>query len=182
MPAASHVPARPGYLLAALVAMWLVGLNAAQEGFGSIQLMRDPLTGNFSGSEAARSALVRALGANAGTELPLAIAQLMLGALLVFVATHILLGGRPRIAFAIQVLAANVAVLILAYALREPTRTAYVRILSETTEESDRINEQFWWRSRFVFGFDLVALGLSAFAFTRKDVKAFLRFVPEADR
>jgi hypothetical protein len=172
---------RPAYWLATLLAMWLVGVNAAQEGYGAIELLRDPLTGNFSGTEAARSALVNALGQHSRVELPLAVAQLLLGGLLVFIATHLFFGGRPSRAFALQVLAANLLFLVLGYFLREATRVSYIAALLESSEDPSALSKEFWWRSRFVLGFDLVALTLSFFALTRSSSRQFLELRTEPD-
>ena len=172
---------RPAYWLATLIAMWLVGVNAAQEGYGAIDLLRDPLTGNFGGSEDARNALVNALGEHSRVELPLAIAQLLLGGLLVFTATHLFLGGKPSLGFALQVLGANAALLIASYVLRESTRAAYISSLIEGSKERDLLYNQFWWRSRFVFAFDLTALALSVFALTRPAARRFLSLRAEPE-
>jgi len=172
---------RPAYWLVTLLAMWLVGVNAAQEGYGAIELLRDPLTGNFAGSEDVRSALVNALGQNSRVELPLAVAQLLLGGLLVFIATHLFFGGKPSRSFALQVLLANAAFLILGYFLRETTRTAYVSALLESTADHTALSKEFWWRTRFVLGFDLVALTLSIFALTRPKSRQFLELRPQTE-
>jgi hypothetical protein len=172
---------RPAYWLATLLAMWLVGVNAAQEGYGAIELLRDPLTGNFSGTEEARSALVNALGQHSQVELPLAIAQLLLGGLLVFIATHLFFGGRSSRSFALQVLAANALFLILGYFLREGTRVSYIAALLESSEDPGALSKEFWWRSRFVLGFDLIALTLSFFALTRPASRQFLELRTEPD-
>lgn len=173
---------RPGYWLATLLAMWLVGVNAAQEGYGAIELLRDPLTGNFGGSELARSALVDALGQNASIELPLAIMQLLLGGLLVFIATHLFFGGRPSRSFALQVLVANIAFLALGYSLRQGTRERYIESLAEGSDNRGAMTAEFWWRSRFVLAFDLTALGLSIFALTRPTSRQFLELQTQPDQ
>jgi hypothetical protein len=175
-------PPRPGYLVLALIAMWLVGVTSAQEGFGAIQLLRDPLTSNFNGNDVARNALLSALGQQIDIELPLAIGQLLLGGLLVFVATNIFLGGKPSLSFTLQVLGANLVLLIVSYTLREPTRAAYIdAVVSERSIDKEEVYQRFWLQSRFVFGFDLATLALCAVAFTRKATRNFLGFRSEPE-
>lgn len=164
-----------------LFAMWLVGMNAAQDGYGAIDLLRDPLSGNFAGSEQDRSALVSALGENRALELPLAIAQLLLGGLLVFISTHLFFGGRPSRAFTLQVLVANVAFLILGYALRAETRDTYLTTLLEDSQDRKVRSAELRLRSRFLLGFDLTALGLSIFALTRPSARRFLELRPQPE-
>jgi len=159
--------------------MWLVGVNAAQEGYGAIELLRDPLTGNFGGSEEARSALVNALGQHAQVQLPLSIAQLLLGSLLLLVATHLLFGGRPSRWFAVQVLVANAVFLVTGYALRESFRATYISALLVNSEHKAALSNEFWWRTRFVLAFDLTAVLFSIFALTRPATRQFLDFRPE---
>jgi hypothetical protein len=161
--------------------MWLVGVNAAQEGYGAIELLRDPLTGNFGGSEEARNALINALGQHASIELPLSIAQLLLGGLLLLVATHLLFGGRPSRWFALQVLVANALFLITGYALRAATRVTYISALVASSEHKAALSNEFWWRTRFVLAFDLTAVLLSIFALTRPATRQFLDFRPKPD-
>jgi hypothetical protein len=71
--------------------------------------------------------------------------------------------------------------LVLGYFLREATRVSYIAALLESSDDPGALSNEFWWRSRFVLGFDLVALTLSFFALTRPSSRQFLELRTEPD-
>ncbi len=184
-------PRRPIYLVIALVAMWLVGMNAAAEGWVALEVIRNPLTiapsavGTPDVESVVRAAFVRGLAEGARVNVPLGIAELLLGALLVGVAAKALFGRRASPSFALQVLVANAAVLMLGYALRQPIREGVVEAVVQSGAEERPagvtqkdfaaiIRTKWWWSFRIGLGLQLVVLGLSAFAVTRRSARELL--------
>lgn len=184
-------PRRPIYLVIALVAMWLVGMNAAAEGWVAIEVIRNPLTlapsamGAPDVESVVRAAFVAALTETSRVNLPLGIAELILGALLVGVAAKALFGRRASPSFALQVLMANAAVLVLGYALRQPVRERVVEAVVQsgieerpsgvTQQEFARIiRTKWWWSFRIGLGIQLMVLGLAAVAVTRRSARELL--------
>lgn len=178
---------RPIFLVIALVAMWLVGMNAAAEGWVAIQVVRNPLdvvpstVGTPDLETVVRTAFVHALSSSAKSALPLGIAELLVGGLLVGVAAKALFGRRASPSFALQVILANVAVLIVGYSLRQPLRERVVEaVVASGMEEraagmsDDAVRAKWWWSFRLGFGIQLVVLGLSALAVTRRSARELL--------
>jgi hypothetical protein len=182
---------RPIFLVIALVAMWLVGMNAAAEGWVAIQVVRSPLdvapttVGAPDLETVVRTAFVAALSASSKTALPLGIAELIVGALLVGVAAKALFGRRASPSFALQVIMANVAVLVLGYSLRQPLRARVVEavVASGVEERPPQVSEQdfqdivrtkWWWSFRVGLSIQLMVLGLSALAITRRSARELL--------
>lgn len=171
----------------ALLAMWLVGMNQAAEGYIAIRAIHDPLSvlpSSVSG-EVMVQAFVNAMGAHARLNLPIGIAQLLLGAGLMLVAMKALIARRVSLSFALQMLLANGLLLAVSYALRVPVRGAIVDQVvagglgpppsGVSAEEFARVARvQLWWSFRIALGLELATAALSAFALTRRAARALL--------
>jgi hypothetical protein len=182
---------RPVYLVIALITLWLTGMNTLGEGYLAVEVIRDPLTNVVSSlagqgiEEVVKTAFLTALAKQARTALPIGVAQMLLGGCLVFVSVRALFGRRASTSFALQLVVANAVLLIAAYALREPVRSAIVNAVAASglekqpsgisAAEFDRLLRlHWWWRLRVSFGIQLLALLLSGFALTRKTARALL--------
>ncbi|HEY6556672.1 MAG TPA: hypothetical protein VI072_05340 [Polyangiaceae bacterium] len=181
---------RPVYLVAALITLWLIGMNTLAEGYLTVDVVRDPfasVVSPLSGrgmEDVVKAAFFEALAKHARTSLPLGVAQILLGGLLVFVAVRALFGRRAT-GFTLQLVLANAALLVAVYALREPVRGAIVDAVVRSgleqhpsgmsaREFDHMVRLQWWWRLRVGFGVQLTALLLSAFALTRKSARELL--------
>jgi hypothetical protein len=182
---------RPFYLVIALVTLWLVGMNAATDGFTVIEAVKNPFSTLFTifGSQALegvlRQATADAIAHTSRVALPLGIAQMMLGILLVAVSFKALFGRRASPSFAVQVIVANAAIAVVGYALRQPVRGRVVdaimasgveqRPQSITPVDFDRMmRTKWWWTYRLRLGLELAALGFGAIAVTRRSARAVL--------
>lgn len=181
---------RPFYLVIALVTLWLVGMSTAGEGIGVLEILKNPFSTLFSllgpqAGEAMRQATANGIAQTSRTALPLGIAQLMLGSMLVAVAFKGLFGRRASVSFALQVIAANAAIAIVAYSLRQPIRASIVdavvasgmetRPPGEGAREFERRVRSHWWlQFRVRLGLELAALGFGAIALTRRSARAVL--------
>ncbi len=184
------VPRRPIYLVIALIAMWLIGMNTAAEGFVAIQIVHDPFSGSppplGADSEAVlRVAWMEAIAANARVTLPLGIAQLILGALLVLISARALFGRRASTSFALQVLFANAALLVVGYVLRQPVRGHVVDAMVASgidarpsgisaRDFNQLVRSKLWWTFRVLLGLQLGTLALAAVALTRRLARELL--------
>jgi len=184
-------PRRPIYLVVALVALWLVGMNSAAEGFAVIEIVKNPFSGAFGtlAGQAVEGVLKRAfvdgITSMSRVALPLGIGQLILGAALVGVCAKALFGRRASPGFALQVILANAAILVVSYSLRQPVRERIVNsVVASGVEERpsnvsptefDRlVSAKWWWSFRVGLGLQLVALGFGAIAITRRSARAVL--------
>jgi hypothetical protein len=190
-PSGNALPKRPLYLVIALVTLWLSGMTAAAEGFAAIEIVRNPFSAAFSTlrSDAQQEVLTRAFVdgvASVGkVALPLGIAHVLLGALLVAVASKALFTRRASPGFALQVIFANMAVLIVGYALYQPVRAHVVKAIVVSGVEQrpaaiapadfDKlVRMKSWWTFRFRLGLQLAVLGLGAMALTRRSAREVL--------
>src|SRR5262245_5686674 len=165
-------PRRPIYLVVALVALWLVGMNSAAEGFAVIDIVKNPFSGTFGtlAGQAVEGVLKRAfvdgITSMARIALPLGIGQLLLGALLVAVCAKALFGRRASPGFALQVILANAAILVVGYALRQPVRERVVNsVVASGVEErpnnvspskfDEIVTQKWWWSFRVGLGLQL---------------------------
>lgn len=179
---------RPIYLVIALMAMWLLGMQVLVEGYQIVSVVGDPLAGapssigDGSVQQASEAALMRGIGEHAGSLLPLGIARLLLGGLLVLVAAKALFVRRASPGFAVQVLLANAVLLAIGYAMEQPLRARVIEAvvpvaLADLTVELPRsdleslLRTQLWWRFRLLLGIELAALGASVLALTRKGAR-----------
>ena len=181
---------RPVYLIIALMAMWLVGMNAAAEGYVTVKAVHNPLATASSvlggdRSEVVVSAFIKAISAHPHTNLPIGIAQILLGGAMVLVSIKALVGRRASTSFALQVVAANVLLMIVGYALQLPVRGSIVNAVvasgiakppsGMTLEHFQRIERiQLWWSFRLGLALKVGALALCAFALTRRSARRVL--------
>ncbi len=179
---ADRPPRRPILLGVALIVMSLVGLNTLNEGYATIELIRDPFSGaRVLGEQtdaitiAATQARIQAIQAHPTTLLPIGIAQLLLGSLLVLVGFNALIGRRASAGFALQAITASAILAGLGFVLREPIRQAIFDALAAASPKSSPISPtSTWWIFRVKLAAELAALGLSAFALTRRSVREAL--------
>jgi len=175
-------PKRPLLMSFGLLVAWFLGLRSLQEGWTSIRLVRDPLTIEEVGwPEPVREALLQSMQANAGVALPLAVAQLVLGLVLVTLAGASLFAARLPLRFFLQLLAVSALIAVVGYWLGEPTRRAVISALVHVPDvmDSSELDESsryavFRWGFRFSLALHLAALAFSAFALTRRSVRDFL--------
>lgn len=184
-------PRRPAYLVIGLVALWLIGMTTAAEGFAAMEIVRNPFSSAFGslGGDAAQELVKRAFVDGvisiSRTALPLGVGQLLLGALLVAVSTKALFARRASPTFALQVILANIAILILGYALWQPVRGRVVDAIvasgieqrppSVPPSDFERfVRMKSWWTFRFRLGIELAVLGLGALAVSRRAAREVL--------
>jgi len=182
---------RPAYLVIAMIALWLVGMTTAAEGFAAMEIVRNPFSsafGTLSGDvaeDAIKKALVEGIQSISRVALPVGLAQLILGALLVGVASKILFARRASANFALQTILANIAVVAVGYALWQPVRSRIVdavitsgieqRPPNITPADFDRlVRIKTWWTFRFRLGLQLAVLGLGALAVSRRGARDVL--------
>ncbi len=182
---------RPFYLVIALVTLWLVGMNSAAEGFAVIEIVRNPFSTTLSalGAQALdgvlKHAIADGIAHSSRVALPVGIAQLILGLMLVTVSAKALFGRRASPSFAVQVIVANAAIVIVGYALRQPVRASVVDAVATSGVEerppsispadfNRLVRAKWWWSFRVRLGLELVALGFGAIAITRRSARAVL--------
>ncbi|NRA33889.1 MAG: hypothetical protein HRU17_11155 [Polyangiaceae bacterium] len=178
---------RPRYLLLALIALWCLGMHDMSDGWHSTQLITDPLSSTLrpAGINEWQSlyfdARFDAIASHNQLILPLSIGQLMLGAMLAFISTHALFGGRASVAFALQVIGANALLLIFSYILWEPLRQSMVELIlqadplpKELLAAGDDAPKLLWGQFRASFGLQLTVLLASALALSRRGARDYL--------
>lgn len=181
---------RPVFLIIALIAMWLIGMNAAAEGYITVKAVHNPLSAVSSllgGDKSAvvLSAFIKAVSKHPHANLPIGIAQMLLGGAIVLVSINALVGRRASTSFALQVVAANALLMIVTYALRMPVRGSIVDafIASGIAKPTNGMTVahfqrweriQLWWSFRLVLAMKVGALALCAFALTRRSARRVL--------
>lgn len=177
---------RPLLMSMGLLVAWFIGLRSLQEGWTSVQIVKDPLTiDGLAWPEQVRDALLSSMQAHASVVVPLGVAQVVLGLVVVVVAGAALFGGRLPLKFFVQLLGVSGAITCLAYWLGEPVRRDLVAALVNTPGivEAGELDEQtraevFRWGFRFSLGLHLVTLGFAIVAVTRRAAREFLASVP----
>lgn len=175
--------------------MCFIGMTAAGNGYAAIEAIHNPLSmpTAATGLQAMAIAALHAISQHPRVNLPIGVAQILLGAALALVSLKALFWRHASVSFALQVLAANAALLVVTYALREPVRAAEVhaavatkltppRPPSLSASDYARVrHEYWWWVLRATLGVRLGALGLCAFALTRKTVRTMLAPAPRPE-
>jgi len=189
-------PKRPAYLWLTLIVMWVLGVHSFSEGYAIVSIARSPFAMESSlldegVTQVVRLAFADAIARDVGRLLPLGVAQLVLGGVLVAVSTKALLWRRASPRFALQVIAANAIVLVVGYVLQEPVRQAIVEALlkselprrpagTSAEEIAPVLRAAWWWSFRLKLLMQLVALGLSGLALTRPSAREYLETPPLA--
>jgi hypothetical protein len=180
-----------------MVLTWLTGVHGFTTGCTSAMFLRDgALPDVHTAADNAKGAWdlidVRALKdaaelvamqANVRIAYPLAIAAVLLSGLLV-VASGMAMGGRRGArALALQAIAANAALLVIAYALTRGVRSAWIDALARAAgalpdgapaRELFRVPGALWWLARVkLVVFDLGPLVIGALALTRARTKTY---------
>src|SRR5690606_37609651 len=96
-------------------------------GYFTIKVANDPMAAKSVGLPSALSdAWIEAIADQVATAIPLATAQVLLGGLLLFVTSAVLLGGRLQPSLGLQVLGANAVLAVARYVLSAHERTALI--------------------------------------------------------
>jgi hypothetical protein len=137
------------------------------------------------------AALVESVAAHAGSSLPIAAAQLLLGGFLLVMSLGTLFGGIRRVGYTLQALFANAVLACVAYPMGEPVRDAMVEAFVRGTQLPPELagslndvqaHDAYLWGFRLAFGLHLAVIGALAWALTRRSVREFLAFSPSAPR
>lgn len=192
-------PRRPMYLRISLLLVWLMGLMAATDGLGSIDILRDPHAALAMvertldpKAQQLREAMVQAIIDARHVAAPLAAAGLVLGSLLAIAAGRAMFGRGRGHRLLLQAVAAYGLYLPVAYFVGQPIRQSMLATLQASpsgglvvdglTATELAIGVDFlatWWR--IVLGGQLAALGIVFFILTRPRSRALLGGVPPAD-
>lgn len=194
-------PSRPVYLVIALIVAWTFGIGGVMSGCGLLQFYREPTTTateihepeqeGLAGylaqqQQASHDARARALNEHHGRMVPLAAANVLLSALLIIACARALAGKRKANHLALQATIANLLYAVVEFLLSAPVREAVVRATAtgpppEAAGQLDpaQLAAAVAWSFRLITGFQVVTLGLIAYALTRPRVVAF--FQPEED-
>jgi hypothetical protein len=163
----------------ALTLAWFLGLTTVQEGYVALRIARDPLAvDSLRLPSEVSEALVNGLLECSRSALPLALAQVMLGAVLVIVSAGLLFGLRVPLDFAVQAIGANWVLTGVAYYLNEPVRRGIVTALVslQSAENSGLQQQAYAWGFRIGLGLHLLALAFSAGVLTRPTVRRFFTY------
>lgn len=174
--------------MVALLVAWFLGLRTAHEGFLVIGIASDPLEGDaLALAPALRDAMVQSIVQSADVLIPVGLAELMLGGLLMVLAAVLLFRGRVSVAFTLQVLLANALMAVIGHVLASPVREAMAQALAESPDvlgvEAEALSRtELLDVYRMAFHLSLVlhvgVLAILALAFTRPSARPFLRAAP----
>jgi hypothetical protein len=201
---------RPWYFVAAMCLTWVVGVFGATGGCAELSFMRgsqqlpdaleeqteaqtEPLERLPLVMEKARLA---ALAEHHRQAFPLSAAQLLLCALLALVSGAAIAGRRGSRVQALQIVAANAALALLAYLLLSPVRDAVAEAVANDiaqfgpgslAELDDGTGAATTWRSLYHWGeilrlllLEAVVFGSAALALTRQRTKDFFAAAEQA--
>jgi hypothetical protein len=165
-----------------LLLTWFVGFRGLQEGWTSVQLIKEPLSvDSLAWPEAVKSAFQDGMQAHAQVALPLGVAQALLGLVLVIVAGGSLLSGRLPLRFFLQLVAASGVLAVLSYWLEAPIRLKVIDALLQTpgivdAGELDEAMRDSVVRWGFHMGLvmNLATLAFATLAVTRPAAREFL--------
>lgn len=178
---------RPLLMSTGLLLTWFVGFRGLQEGWTSVELIKQPLSvDSLEWPDAVKAAFQEGMQAHAQTALPLGIAQGLLGLVLVIVAGGSLLSGRLPLRFFLQLLGVSGALAVLSYWLEAPIRAQVVDALAQTPGLIDSGELDATMRDSVIrWGFHLgllLHLGTLVFAMiavTRPSARQFLAAAAE---
>ncbi len=185
-------PRRPGFLTLVLIVAWFIGLQTLQSGYATLRVLRNPLAGDGLGyPDAVNVALVESVSSHASSAMPIAVAQLLLGGLLLATSLGTLFGGIRRVGYTLQALFANAVLACVAYPIGEPVRDAMVEAFVQGTQLPPELagtlteaqaHNAYLWGFRLAFGLHLAVIGTLAWALSRRSVREFLAFSPSTPR
>jgi hypothetical protein len=166
---------RPWFLVAAMVLVWLVGVQGVNMGCQSAAVIRGgAMPDTATVLETARdqpdpstriptyvhAVQIRALVEHGDRTLPLAIAQTLLSLLLVVASAMVLSGRQGAKSFALQVFATNVAFLLLDYGLTQPARDQVLSELARADLASSDPAEAWLTPTSYYLGLTRFAVGI----------------------
>ncbi len=184
-------PRRPVYLALALSLCWFLAFTIIQNGYFTIKVANAPLAAQSIGLPSVVSeAWVEAVASNLGTAIPISVAQLLLGGLLLFVSSIIVLGGRVPLALSLQALAANAVLAVVHYAMSGDERSALIRAFVELSEVPGEdpasikamATSAYYWAFRLGLLTHLLLFAVGAFALTRQRARHYLAYAPDPGR
>jgi hypothetical protein len=180
-------PRRPTYVVVALLMAWFLGMGTVQEGYVFVRLVRNPLAADeLSLPAGLREVLAESVQQFAHVALPIGVAQMLLGGVMVLVCAATLFGARTPVNFCLQVLGANAALAIAMHVFAAPIREALIQALINSAElrtetfgadyatTFQRNPESIYqWFNRLNLAMHLGALGIASLALTRPKAKQF---------
>lgn len=169
-----------------------MGLRTAHEGYVALRVLNDPLLADTLAFPApVQAAYVESLTANAGSMLPIGVAQLLLGGLLLVVSVATLFGGIRRVGYCVQALLANLVLACVVYVAAEPVREALVQALALVTEglpassaeiDPAELNSAYLWGFRLGLSLHVLATLGAVWGLSRPSVRAFMAFTASTPR
>lgn len=176
-------PRRPRYLLFATLALWVVGAYEADEAFGMLRVIWDPITGEIPDAALA-NALLDAVRNNYRSLLPPYAAQLVINVAMFAMAARLLFTGRANIPLLLQIMGVNAAVLTYTYLSSHPLYTARIQAILQDAqfrqmaidagEDPASLADKWWWLLRGLAVTEVLALGACAIAITRPKSRRFI--------
>lgn len=169
---------RPAWVSLALALPTLLGSWWSLAGFGVVQMARTPPSAPALQPtdlhEIAQAALIEATAAYSRINVPLGIAQALLGGLLLFACGRAWFGRPASPGLVVQSIVANVALLIVTYVLQRPMRIAVANAVVASgvqqatglgPEENEHIQRALLWLGfRLSTAVPVVVLALAAAA------------------
>lgn len=175
---------------------WCIGVRGFQEGLARIAFLRsgripDVATAarNVEGSfdlpaliALFDASLFEAMQRSYRVMMPICIAQLLLGGLLMVASGMAMSSRRDARGLAVQALVANAALAFVAYTLTRGVRGAALDAVTRATSalpldlpqrSTFSVREMFWWASRISSACQIGLLGLGVVALTRRRTKAY---------
>jgi hypothetical protein len=187
----------------AILLAWCIGVNGFLFGLSGMAFLRSGrvpdvaaaarnTAGSFNVTElgALMSAVrVEAMQRAYRVQMPICIAQLLLGGLLVIASGMVMSGRRGARGLALQALAANVGLAIVKYALTRDVRGAVIDAVMRVVDTlppdlperaSHATREALWWSGRFLSACEVGMLALVMVALFRQRTKAYFDAVARA--